>query len=281
MSRASSALKAREEEQGWLACMRSAFAQGEACALRHFRSQEKKGDLIVHAKEDCSPVTLADRETEQAMLRVVRSFYPDASLLGEETGESLSSSDGGLWIVDPIDGTRGFVVGWPLFGILLARLDEAGKPRVGAVSMPALGCRRFFATSSGGCWEEDAQGCKKQEMATSACAQLEEARLFVGEAEKTLLHDAARVLASRVRVCRYAHDCYMFVRLAAGGVDIVVEAGLQAYDFMPLVLLVTQAGGVVSDWQGNPLTRHSKGEVVASANARLHRQVLACIESSL
>ena len=273
--------KAQDEERGWLACMRSAFAQGEACALRHFRQQETTGDLAVHAKEDSSPVTRADRETEQAMLRVVRSFYPDASLLGEETGESLSSSDGGLWIVDPIDGTRGFIAGWPLFGILLARLDATGKPRVGAVSMPALGCRRFFALSSGGCWEEDARGDKKHEMTTSACVQLEKARLFVGEAEKTLLYETARSLAARVRACRYAHDCYMYVRLAAGGVDIVVEAGLQAYDFMPLVLLVEQAGGVVSDWRGNPLTRHSKGEIVASANARLHCQVLACMESSL
>ena len=261
--------------------MRSAFTEGEACALRHFRNQERQGDLAVHAKKDFSPVTLADEETEQALFRVVRSFYPDASLLGEETGESLSSADGGLWIVDPIDGTRGFIAGWPLFGILLARLDATGKPRVGAVSMPALGCRRFFATSSGGCWEEDARGYKTQEMASSVCERIDEARLFVGEAEKTLLHDTVRVLTTRVQTCRYAHDCYMYVRLAAGGVDVVVEAGLQAYDFMPLVLLVTQAGGVVSDWQGNPLTRHSKGEVVASANARLHRQVLSCMDSSL
>ncbi len=273
--------KAQAEEQGWLACMRSAFAEGEECALRHFRRQETKGDLTVQAKEDCSPATIADRETEQAILRVVRSFYPEASFLGEETGESLSSADGGLWIVDPIDGTRGFIAGLPLFGILLARLDATGKPRVGAVSMPALGCRRFFATASGESWEEDAHADKKHEMATSACEHLEEARLFIGEAEKTLLYDVVKVLAARVRTCRYAHDCYMYVRLAAGGVDIVVEAGLQAYDFMPLVLLVEQAGGVVSDWRGNPLTRHSKGEIVASANARLHCQVLACMESSL
>ena len=275
----------QDEEQGWLTCMRSAFAEGEACALRHFRNQERKGDLAVQAKEDLSPVTLADRETEQALFRVVRSFYPQASLLGEETGESLSSSDGGLWIVDPIDGTRGFIAGWPLFGILLARLDATGKPRVGGVSMPALGCRRFFAISSGGCWEEDAQPNKQpnkqQEMATSSCERLEEARLFIGEAERTLLYDAVRALAARVRACRYAHDCYMYVRLAAGGVDVIVEAGLQAYDFMPLILLVEQAGGVVSDWQGKPLTRHSHGEVVASANIGLHRQVLACMDSCL
>ena len=273
--------QSKDEEQGWLACVRSAFAEGEACALRHFRNQERKGDLVVHTKEDCSPATRADRETEQAILRVVRSFYPEASLLGEETGENLSSADRGLWIVDPIDGTRGFIAGWPLFGILLARIDATGKPRIGAVSMPALGCRRFFATSSGGCWEENALAEKQQKMKTSACKQLDKARLFIGEAEKTLLYDAVQALATRVRACRYAHDCYMYVRLAAGGVDVVVEAGLQAYDFMPLILLVEQAGGVVSDWQGKPLTQHSKGEVVASANARLHREVLACIESSL
>ena len=272
---------ARSEEQRWLSCMRAALTQGEACALKHFRSQEAHANLRVDAKEDRSPVTLADRETEQALFRAVRAFYPDASFLGEETGESLSSSDKGLWIVDPIDGTRGFIAGWPLFGILLARLDAAGRARASAVSMPGLGCKRFFALASGGSWEEDAEGQKRRDMATSACVKVEEARLLIGEAEKTMLYDGLGDLAARVRFCRYEHDCYMYVRLAAGGVDVVVEAGLQAYDFMPLVLVVTGAGGVVSDWRGNALTRHSRGEVVASANARLHDQVLACMDSCL
>ena len=271
-----------------LACMRLAFTQGEACALKYFYEMERHGSLQVQTKADASPVTLADKETEAAIRAEIRAAFPNDSLLGEEMGaEAGSGSEAALWVIDPIDGTKAFIAGFPLFGILLARLDERGELMASGVSMPALGypfgnpigCRRFFATNSS-CWEEDKHGVKQRELTTSGCKNLARARLCIGEAERTLqppYFSVARALMARAASTRYEHDCYMYVRLAGGGIDMLLEAGLQPYDFLPLVLLVERAGGAISDWQGAPLTLSSSGEVLACASSDLHEQALALI----
>ena len=268
-----------------LACMRSAFTQGEACALRYFHEMERHGSLQVQTKADASPVTRADKETEAAIRAEIRAAFPDDSLLGEELGTAAGSgSDAALWVIDPIDGTKAFIAGFPLFGILLARLDERGELVASGVSMAALDCRRFFATSGGISWEEDKHGVKQRELTTSGCQNLANARLCIGEAERTLQPphlSVARALMARVASTRYEHDCYMYVRLAGGGIDMLLESGLQPYDFLPLVLLVERAGGVISDWQGAALTLASNGEVLACASSDLHEQALALLAENL
>ena len=298
-----------------LACMRSAFAKGEACALNYFREMEQHGSLQVYAKADASPVTLADRATEIAIRAEIQAAFPKDSLLGEELGEergaeevpscggesrndksgnyksgndksatatanSTNTRKAALWVIDPIDGTKAFITGFPLFGILLARLDEQGSLMASGVSMPALACRRFFATRNGICWEEDKLGGKQQQLNTSGCRNLASARLCIGEAERTLQPphlSIAQALMGAVASTRYEHDCYMYVRLAGGGIDMLLETGLQPYDFLPLVLLVERAGGAISDWQGEPLTLSSSGQVLACASSELHEQALALI----
>ncbi len=287
-----------------LACMRSAFAKGEACALNYFREMEQHGSLQVHTKADASPVTLADRETEAAIRAQILADFPKDALLGEEMGATAGcgseksneaankrickstgkSEKAALWVIDPIDGTKAFIIGFPLFGILLARLDRQRELLASGVSMPALGCRRFFATRDGICWEEDKYGDKQQQLTTSGRKNLSLARLCIGEAERTLRQPhlpIARALAEKVASTRYEHDCYMYVRLAGGGIDMLLETGLQPYDFLPLVLLVERAGGVISDWQGAPLTLSSSGQVLACASCELHEQALALIDRQI
>ncbi len=269
-------------------CMRSAFAKGESCVLPYFHTMERGSTLQVQTKSDDSPMTCADIETEAALRTEINNSFPEDSILGEEMGMThgentkqlkIKNAKAAMWVIDPIDGTKAFIAGYPLFGILLARIDEDGSLQASGVSMPALGCRRFFAAQNAEVWEEDAKGNKLRQLQTSHCENLTQARIVIGEAERTLQGEpeVVRALTSEVASVRYEHDCYMYVRLAAGGIDLLLESGLQAYDFMPLVLIVERAGGVISDWHGEPLTIKSQGYVLASASQNLHKQALAQI----
>jgi len=233
-----------------------------ALPMAHFRQP-----LAIDAKPDDSPVTVADRATEQEIRRLLAEAFPDDGMFGEEFGNS-GTSNGRLWVIDPIDGTRSFISGSPLFGMLLA-LVENGAPTLGVVGMPALG--EVFAGGAG--FPATLNGAP---ITASKVTRLSDAVIYVNEGDRlfdTHPQAFARLMqAGATR--RFAYDCYPHALVAAGHVDCVVDLGLEPYDFLSLQPLVEAAGGVVSDWDGKPLTLESDGRIVSAATPELLAEML-------
>lgn len=238
--------------------------QAAVVVLSHFRKA-----LAIDSKPDLSPVTVADRETEALIRDELGRRFPGEPVFGEEYGLSGSGED--MWIVDPIDGTRSFIVGLPLFGMLLGYL-RGGSPWLGVIRMPALG--EVYAGLVGhGASLNGAPIC------TSGCQRLAEARLMINEVDK-LAAGAPEVLAHLLRagdLRRTGADCYPHALVAAGLADAVVDYGLEPYDFLPVAAVVAAAGGVMTDWQGRALTMHSDGRVVTAATPALHGELIALL----
>ena len=192
--------------------------------------------------------------------------FPSFGILGEEHG-SEGDMDGDMWIVDPIDGTGSFISGHPLFGILLG-LTRNRIPKLGIVTMPALSETYVGGPGLGA----QLNGIK---ISTSSCASLESAIIYINEADKILAGDkvAFRALLTSGTTRRLGHDCYPHALLAAGHVDCVVDYDLKPFDFLPVAALVQGAGGLMTDWDGNPLTQNSDGRTISAATPELHREL--------
>lgn len=229
--------------------------------------------LEVIAKLDDSPVTVADRATEASMRSVLAMQVPGHGILGEEHGRERMDADY-LWVLDPIDGTKSFITGSPLWGTLIALLHR-GQPLLGLVDMPVLG-ERWLALRG-----QVAQ-CNGQPVSASSCQHLAQARVYTtspdafGPADWAAFDTLSRACALR----RFGGDCYSYAQLAGGYIDLVVEAGLQPYDYLAMVSLVEAAGGVMTDWGGQPLGVASDGRVVAAATPALHAQALAALAAA-
>ena len=226
-------------------------------------------------KTDGTPVTQADRDIEAALVASIQRAFPKHSIVGEEFGEQSATSaqtslDRYAWIIDPVDGTGSFTVGNPLFGTLIGVLKN-DEPWIGAVEMPILR-ERWLGSPAGSFLNE-------RKVATSTCDSLAKGKLCTTTPDTFDLQGrkAFECVASQVAVCRYGGDCYNYALLAAGRVDLVIEAGLQPYDYLPLVPVVEAAGGIIFDWEGRPLSRRSDGRVIAAANEVLYRQALALL----
>ncbi|MBM2715129.1 histidinol-phosphatase [Mesorhizobium caraganae] len=220
------------------------------------------------------PVTEADRETEKAIRELIKAEYPEHGVLGEEFGaEGVEAKH--VWVVDPIDGTRSFISGIPLWGTLVGLMEDGGAV-AGMMAQPFIG-ELFYATGDGTHYEgPHGQG----QLATRATEDLSEATLFT--TTPVIFEPAQRAsfhrLERQVRLSRYGTDCYAYCMLAAGQIDIVVEAGLQPYDIVALIPIIEQAGGVVTGWDGGPAERG--GGIVAVANTALHARVLDALHGS-
>ncbi len=251
------------------ALLRAAHAAADAAAaitLRYFRGQALKADN--KAKAHFDPVTQADREAEQAIRAVLHDMRPADGVLGEEFGP-VTGTSGLTWVLDPIDGTRGFISGTPTWGTLISVRDADG-PILGLIDQPYTG-ERFVGGLGRAELLRQGQG---QPLGVRPAAAMAEAILFttfpeVGTAAEG---DAFRALSRQVRLTRYGMDCYAYALLAGGTVDLVVEAGLQAYDVQAPIAVIQAAGGIITDWQGRPA--HEGGRVVAAAGAELHRAAL-------
>lgn len=220
------------------------------------------------AEEGFDPVTQADRAAEEAMRAVLAERRPTDAILGEEFGRSEGSS-GITWVLDPIDGTRAFLSGTPTWGVLIAASDEDG-PFLGIIDQPYTQ-ERFVGGPGVADWTGPHGGAA---LATRATVSLSEAILFttfpeVGSAEEGA---AFRRVADQAKLVRYGMDCYAYALLAAGQIDLVIEAGLQAYDIQAPIAVIEAAGGVVTDWQGGPA--HHGGRALAAANAEIHAAAL-------
>lgn len=238
-------------------------------ALRHFRTP-----IAVETKPDFSPVTLADRGIEAELKAIIEARAPDHGIFGEEHGAARDDARL-VWVIDPIDGTKSFVTGLPLFGTLVALLDR-GRPVLGMIDMPAL-------TE---CWLGRADApttLNGRRCRTRACRDLRDAVLYTTSPEPFRGQDAAAfaALGGSVRMTRFGGDCYSYGLLAAGHVDLVCEVGLQPYDYLPLVPVIAGAGGVITDWDGQPLTMGSDGRVMAAATPDLHAKALDVVRTAL
>lgn len=237
--------------------------------LLHFRSEGLSAD----SKEDhrFDPVTVADRLAEDRMREVLARRRPQDAVLGEERGQTAGTS-GLTWVLDPIDGTRGYLSGTPSWGVLIAVADETG-PLFGIIDQPFIG-ERF----SGGFGRAETDGpMGRRPLKTRGARPLSEAILFstfpeVGTPEEGA---AFQRLARQVRLTRYGMDCYAYALVAAGQIDLVVEAGLASYDIMAPIAVIEAAGGIVTNWDGGPA--QNGGRVVAAANSEIHAAALAVL----
>lgn len=240
-----------------------------AATLEHFRSRTLSAENKEEQRFD--PVTVADRLSEQRMREILARRRPDDGILGEEFGQQ-SGTSGLTWVLDPIDGTRGYLSGTPTWGVLISVADETG-PIYGIIDQPYI--RERF---EGGLGRAQVIGPSGQaELRCREARPLSEAILFstFPEVGTDLEAAAFRRVSERAKLTRYGMDCYAYALIAAGAIDLVIEAGLQAYDVQAPIAVITAAGGIVTDWQGRPC--HAGGQVLAAANASIHAEALELI----
>jgi len=234
--------------------------------MPHFRASTA---VDTKSESRFDPVTIADRGAEQAMRRLINATHPGHGIVGEEYGSENPDAEF-VWILDPIDGTRSFITGLPVWGTLIGLLRN-GDPVLGMMAQPFTGER--FAGDGTRAWYSGPDGAR--DLRTRPCARLADASLFtttpmIFAPDDRVAYD--RVEAS-VRLPRYGCDCYAYCMVAAGHADAVVEAGLQAYDIAPLIPIITGAGGRVTSWDGRSAA--AGGRVAATGDPRLHDLILA------
>ncbi|ETX29222.1 histidinol-phosphatase [Roseivivax isoporae] len=237
--------------------------------LPHFRASA----LVVDNKQagGFDPVTEADRAAEAAMRAVLAQRRPDDAILGEEAGRAAGTT-GLTWVLDPIDGTRGFMSGTPTWGVLIALADAHG-PRYGLIDQPYIG-ERFEGGLGRATWTGPRGGGALGVRGTTRLADATLMTTFPEIGTPAERAAFARV-AGGVRLVRYGCDCYAYALLAAGHVDLVIEAGLQPYDIQAPIAVIEAAGGVVTDWDGRPA--HAGGRVIAAATPALHAAARAAL----
>lgn len=242
-----------------------ADAAGEAI-LPFFRTSLAANNKASGAHFD--PVTEADKAAEVIIRRMISAAFPEHGIEGEEFGLERAQAEF-RWIIDPIDGTRAFLAGLPVWGCLVG-LMRSGKPVMGMMSQPFTG-ERFWGDGNKA---QARTPLGERRLKTRATPQLAEA--ILSTTSPRIIPEALRERYDRVeqlvRLPRYGLDCYAYCMVASGHMDIVIEAGLNAYDIAPLIPIIEGAGGVVTTWSGEDPARG--GEIVASANERLHEQVL-------
>lgn len=240
-----------------------------AATLQHFRSTDLTADSKETARFD--PVTVADRLSETNMRAILAQRRPDDGILGEEFGAKAGTS-GLTWVLDPIDGTRGYLAGTPTWGVLISVRDALG-PIYGLIDQPYIG-ERF----EGGLGRAEGFGPLGQfTLKTRVPRDLSDAILFTTFPEVGTPAEAVafRRVAERAKLVRYGMDCYAYALIAAGQIDLVIEAGLQAYDVQAPIAVIMAAGGIVTDWQGRPC--FDGGQVLAAANAEIHAEAMALL----
>lgn len=240
-----------------------------AVILPYFRA-----GVRVETKADDSPVTIADREAERVMREMIEAEFPDHGIEGEEWGAKPGQGEW-VWYLDPIDGTKSFICGIPLFGTLIA-LVRGGKPVLGVIDQPYtkerwLGVAGRQTTFNGG------------EISAAPCPALAKARFFTTGME---YYDAAQAeainrLQAEVGLQRYSADCYAFAMVAQGAADITAEGGLHEHDVAAVVPVIEGAGGIVTDWDGKPLRFERQGDIaniIACGDKTIHQAALKLLQ---
>lgn len=245
------------------------LADAAGAAIRpHYRQA-----IAIDAKADASPVTVADRESELAMRRLIEAEQPAHGVQGEEFGVSNPHAEW-RWILDPIDGTKSFISGSPLFGTLIG-LVRGRKAALGLLDQPILG-ERWLAHGS------EPTTLNGRPVRVRACEGVAQATVYTSGLE--YWRDDARPAFDRLyetcRLMRFSADCYAVGLLACGFVDLVVEAGMHPHDYAALVPIVENAGGVATDFAGQPLDFVSRTGVICAGDRRAHAQAVSLLATA-
>lgn len=236
-------------------------------AARYFRT-----GVTVDDKTDQSPVTIADREAEMAMRELLDKHVPEHGVFGEEHGAVRTDAEY-VWVLDPIDGTKAFITGLPLFGTLIGLFHRC-KPVLGIIDQPILE-ERWLGVAG------ERSTLNGRPIKVRVCRDLDQAYMystspgmFPGAYARP--HEA---LTEKVKLFRWGGDCYAYGLLAAGHVDLVVEASLKLYDYAALIPVIAGAGGTITDWKGKPLDMNSDGSVIAAGDAAVHRAAMRVLSA--
>jgi myo-inositol-1(or 4)-monophosphatase len=245
---------------------RLATASGET-SLPFFRTS------LLGVENKCGPrgfdpVTEADRAAEAVMRRMIKANFPQHGIVGEEFGNQNEDAEY-VWMLDPIDGTKSFIAGFPLWGTLIALLHR-GMPVYGMMHQPYIG-ERFSGDNRSARYQGPSSGRK---LAVRRCASLNEATSFTTSPLLMNADDRAAFgkVEAEVRLTRYGGDCYSYCMLAAGHLDLVIETELKPYDIAALIPIIIGAGGVITTWEGEPA--QGGGRVVAAGDPRVHEAAL-------
>ncbi|MBU2581518.1 MAG: histidinol-phosphatase [Alphaproteobacteria bacterium] len=259
----------------FLACAHALADAAATETIRYFRrsptvEDKSQADSYTGNQDGFDPVTAADRGAEQAIRRELAERFPDHGIHGEEFGLHNPSS-AYRWIVDPIDGTASYLMGWPMWGTLIA-LAHTGAPVLGVMDQPFT--RERFWSDEANAFSRSPDGAQRQ-LKARPCARLEDAVLSTthpdflrgpGELDAFLRVKAA------ARNTRYGGDCYAYAMLASGFSDLVIETGLKSYDVAALIPIVEKAGGVMTTWTGEPALEG--GNIIAAGDKRVHQAAL-------
>ena len=243
---------------------------------KYYRSK-----MTVEDKADDSPVTIADRQTETVLRNMISAKYPEHDILGEEHGYEPTGSSW-KWVLDPIDGTRSFVAGMPIFGTLISLLEDE-VPQFGIIDIPIMRERWLGIRNKESLFYPDQKAGKTQPCKVSGKRKLEQSILY--SADPAMFNTSQKPhfdrITAQVKMVRYGGDCYSYGLLASGHIDLVVEADLKIYDVMALVPVVENAGGVITDWQGNNAFDDDwDGCLVAAGSSELHVQALSLLQNT-
>jgi myo-inositol-1(or 4)-monophosphatase len=240
-------------------------------ALRYFRAPLEVQNKLATGGFD--PVTRADREVETFIREAIGRRFPAHGIIGEEHGQA-AGSDAWEWIIDPIDGTRSYISGSVAWGTLIGIVHDQ-RPVAGVVHVPFT--RETFAGSAAGAWlRRDGERTALRTRPTNALAEAIICCTHPATFADSRDWQAFRRVADRCRMLRYGGDCYSYCLLALGQVDLIIEGSMQPYDIVPIMPMITAAGGVVTDARG--ATAQHGGVIVAAGNAALHEQALALLQ---
>jgi inositol-phosphate phosphatase/L-galactose 1-phosphate phosphatase/histidinol-phosphatase len=226
--------------------------------------------LAVDDKADLSPVTVADRAAEAVMRQLIAARFPAHGIIGEEYGRERDNAEF-VWVLDPIDGTKSFISGVPLFGTLIA-LAWHGKSILGVIDQPISRERWVGAQGRATTHNGTPIRCRP-------CAGIGAATVFATTPDmfKGTDADAFARVARVAKLVRFGGDCYAYGLVALGFADVVIEASLKTYDFSAMLPIIEGAGGVATDWQGAPLDLASDGRVLIAGDKRTHSDALALL----
>jgi len=247
------------------------LADASGAIVRHYF----RTPLTPEHKADASPVTLADREAEAALRGMIEQAYPQHGFVGEESGKLREDAEY-VWVIDPIDGTKNFMIGKPIFGTLIA-LIHRGVPILGIIDCPLTNERWSGSGNAGSFINNQLISVDKIIKPLNECIlSTTSPYLFAGE-KKT----AFERLRENVRHVTFGNDCYAYGLLASGYLDLVVESGLKPHDVMALIPVIEGAGGIITDWQGQPIRFGAEEtDVLAAANAEIHAQAHRLLQYS-
>jgi histidinol-phosphatase len=264
-------MTAPQELAARLALGLAAAQEAGEITLGFFRS----ADLSVESKDDCSPVTLADREAEQYLRMRISEAFPGDAILGEEFGQRDGTS-GFRWILDPIDGTKSFVHGVPLYGTLIG-LQLQERSVLGIINVPVLQ-ERVYAVAGQGAWYQQGRG-EPQPARLRPCSSLREATFLTSEIEGFAAvgrFDVLQRMQAATRLSRTWGDCYGYLLVATGRADVMIDPRMHIWDAAALLPILQEAGGVFTDWEGAPSIESGNGLATSPA---LLEEVLALIRS--